>query len=216
MALVTQARMAWNTLGTHPPTLVSDDEQPGILQVADYVNSCTAPTDRLFVLGAHPVLYYFADRRFAGGHAWLLPLYDSADADEARIVERLRSASVPVVLTETRLSYDEDYRSVFEQVHQYLEETYTEAGEVAFGGPQPLRVLVRADFDPMRRYAPFDLPCFTRVETPPPAAQSAPRRRLLRAATAVGMQTGVGTLQRDVTGRPPVREVGVRRWTAAE
>ena len=168
------------------------------------------------MLGAHPELYYFADRRFAGGHAWLLPLYYSGDADEARIVDRLRGASVPVVLTETRPSYDEDYRPVFEQVHQYLEETYTEAGEVAFGGPQPLRVLVRADLDPMRRYAPLDLPCFTRAAMPPPAAQAASRRRLLWAATAVSMQTGVGTLQRDVTGRPPVREVGVRRWTAAE
>ena len=216
MALVTQARMAWNTLGTYPPTFIRDEEQPGILRIADYVNRCTSPTDRLFVLGAHPELYYFADRRFAGGHAWLLPLYYSGDADEARIVDRLRGASVPVVLTETRPSYDEDYRPVFEQVHQYLEETYTEAGEVAFGGPQPLRVLVRADLDPMRRYAPLDLPCFTRAAMPPPAAQAASRRRLLWAATAVSMQTGVGTLQRDVTGRPPVREVGVRRWTAAE
>ena len=32
------------------------------------------PDDRLFVLGEHPELYYFADRRFAGGHAWLLPV----------------------------------------------------------------------------------------------------------------------------------------------
>ena len=160
----------------------------------------------------HPRRAFMQQRR----HAWLLPLYYSGDVDEARIVDRLRSASVPVVLTETRPSYDEDYRPVFEQAHQYLEETYTEAGEVAFGDPQPLRVLVRADLDPMRRYAPLDLPCFTRVEVPPPAAQSVSRRRLLWAATAVSMQTGVGTLQRDVTGRPPVREVGVRRWTAAE
>ena len=98
---------------------------------------------------------------------------------------------MPVVLTETRPSYDEDYRQVFEQVHQYLEETYTEAGEVAFGGPQPLRVLVRADLDPMRRYAPLDLPCFTRAEMPPAAAQSASRRRLLRAAATTNPSSHV-------------------------
>ena len=76
--------------------------------------------------------------------------------------------------------------------------------------------LVRADLAPMRCYALRELPCFTRVGMPPPAAgQSASRRRLLWAAAAASPQTGVGTLQRDVTGRPPVREVGVTRWTAA-
>ena len=66
---------------------------------------------------------------------------------------------MPVALTETQPSYDEDYRPVFEQVHQYLEETYTEVGEVAFGGPQPLRVLVRADLAPMRRLIALLHPC---------------------------------------------------------
>ena len=171
--------MAWNTLGTYPPTFIRDEEQPGILRIADYVNSCTSPTDRLFVLGAHPELYCFADRRFAGGHAWLLPLYYSADADETRIVDRLRSASVPVVLTETRPSYDEDYRQVFEQVHQYLEETYTEAGEIAFGGPQPLRLLVRADLDPTRRLIYHASPvweCRHRRRSPHLAAASGERQ----------------------------------------
>ena len=69
--------------------------------------------------------------------------------------------------------------------------------------------LVRADLAPMRCYAPRELPCFTRVGMPPPAGQSASRRRLLWAAAAASLQTGASTLQRDVTGRPPVREVGV-------
>ena len=159
--LVKRARVVWNTLGVHPGMFTRDEEQPGILRIAAYVGACTGPSDRLFILGEHPELYYFSDRRFAGGHAWLLPFYYSEDADEARIVARLKSARVPIVLTETRATYDEDYRRVFEQVHQYLEGRYTEAGEVGFGGPRPLRVLVRADLEPVRRYEPFDLPCFT-------------------------------------------------------
>jgi hypothetical protein len=158
--LVNRARVVWNTLGAHPSTFTRDEEQPGILRIAGYVGSCTGPSDRLFILGEHPELYYFSDRRFAGGHAWLLPFYYSGDADEARIVARLKSARVPIVLTEPRATYDEDYRPVFEQVHQYLEEQYTDAGEIEFGGPRPLRVLVRADLEPMRRYEPLDLPCF--------------------------------------------------------
>ena len=76
------------------------------------------------------------------------------------IVERLRAAKVPVVLTESGSTYDEDYRDVFEQVHGYLEKEYTKAGEVEYGGSRPLRVYVRADLTPARRYEPFDLPCF--------------------------------------------------------
>jgi len=159
--LVRRAGLVWDRLGAHPRTFVADREQPEILRVAGFINACTSPEDRLFVLGEHPELYYFADRRFAGGHAWLLPYYYSGDADEALIVARLKGARVPFVLTETGPDYDEDYRDVFEQIHGYLEDEYTDAGEVEFGGSRPLRVYVRADLTPARRYEPFDLPCFT-------------------------------------------------------
>ena len=158
--LVRRASLVWDRLGAHPRTFVADEEQPGILKVAGFINACTSPEDRLFILGEHPEVYYFADRRFAGGHAWLLPYYYNGDADEALIVARLRGARVPVVLTETGPDYDEDYRDVFEQIHGYLEDEYTDAGEVEFGGQRPLRVLVRADLTPARRYEPLDLPCF--------------------------------------------------------
>lgn len=159
--LVRRAGVVWRGLGVPPSQFVADDEQPGILAVAGYVSACTLSTDRLFVLGEHPGLYYFADRLFAGGHAWLLPYYYSGDADEALMVERLRRARVPVVLTEAGPAYDEDYRDEFEQVHAYLDAEYRDAGEVDYGGSAPLRLLVRADVTPTRRYEPLDLPCFT-------------------------------------------------------
>ena len=158
--LITRARAAWDVLGAEPAAFVADDEQPDILRIAGYVRACTQPDDRLFVLGEYPLLYYFSDRRFAGGHAWLLPLYYSDDQDEARIVARLMSVRVPIVLTEERSAYDEDYRPVFEQIHAYLEREYREAGELDFDGSRRLRVLVRIDIRPVRRYAAFDLPCF--------------------------------------------------------
>ena len=160
LAVAERAGTAWRALGRPPRAFAEDVEQPPALRVARYLSACTAPDDRLFVLGHYPELYYFADRRFAGGHAWLLPYYYSEDADEALIVERLKRARVPIVLTERRAEYDAEYRDVFEQVHQYLQAEYTEGGEVEFGGPAPLRVLVRADRQATRRYEPFDLPCF--------------------------------------------------------
>ena len=70
-----RAGAVWRSLGRHPSAFIDEDEQPGLLKIAGYVRACTEPGDRLSVLGVYPELYYFADRRFAGGHAWLLPLY---------------------------------------------------------------------------------------------------------------------------------------------
>jgi hypothetical protein len=158
--LVARARSAWDLLGTDPVSLAADSDQPDVLRVASYLRACTAPDDRLFVLGEYPLLYYFSDRLFAGGHAWLLPLYYTGDEDEARIVARLMAARVPIVLTEDRPVYDEEYVPVFEQVDAYLRREYREAGEIAFDGTRRIRVLVRTDLQPVRRYTPLGLPCF--------------------------------------------------------
>ncbi len=169
--VVTKAGLVWQELGASPALFTTDAEQPSILKIAAYVQACTEPADRLFVLGSYPELYYFADRLFAGGHAWLLPLYYSDDVDEARILMRLRNARVPIILTENQSEYDRDYRPVFEQIDAYLRDTYTQGGEVDAGGPRPLRVLVRKDLDVRRRYQPFDLPCFT-LAAPSPSGRS--------------------------------------------
>lgn len=159
--VVQRAAEVWDALGAPPPAFTDDEDQPRLLRVARYVHACTNPGDRLFVLGVYPELYYFADRRFAGGHAWLLPLYYTDDGDEARIVERLKRAQVPIVLTEAASEYDAEYRPLFEQLDGYLSDRYREAGEVDIGEPSPLRVLVRADLPVTRRYEPLNLPCFT-------------------------------------------------------
>jgi len=158
--LIVRARAAWDVLGRDPAALALDDDQPDLLRVAGYVRACTAASDRLFVLGEYPLLYYFSNRLFAGGHAWLLPLYYTDDQDEARIIARLMSARVPIVVTEDRPAYDEEYRPVFEQIDAYFRREYREAGTIAYEGPRRLRVLVRTDIRPVRRYTAFDLPCF--------------------------------------------------------
>lgn len=163
-ALAARATESWRALGMHPATLTTDSEQPQVLRVAAYIRECTVPEDRLFVLGVYPELYYFADRRFAGGHAWLLPQYYSDDPDEARIVTRLQEARVPVVLTEARRKYDEEYRAVFDEVAAYLDTSYVDIGEVEIGDSQRLRVMARADLRARRRDELFGLPCFAPPE----------------------------------------------------
>jgi hypothetical protein len=158
--VIGRARSVWNVLGADPAALTMDADQPGLLRIAGYVRACTASSDRLFVLGEYPLLYYFSNRLFAGGHAWLLPLYYTGDDDEARIIARLRSARVPIVITEDGPIYDEEYRPVFERIDAYFRSEYRDAGTIAYDGPRRVRVLVRTDVRPVRRYAAFDLPCF--------------------------------------------------------
>jgi hypothetical protein len=155
-----RAGAVWRSLGRHPSAFIDEDEQPGLLKIAGYVRACTEPGDRLFVLGVYPELYYFADRPFAGGHAWLLPLYYTDIEDEARIVARLKAARVPIVLTEDRSTYDREYRTVFEHVDKYLQDHYVDVGEIDIGGAPPLRALTRAGIAASGRYEPLGLPCF--------------------------------------------------------
>ena len=158
--VVERAGAVWRSLGRHPSAFLDEREQPGLLRIADYVRACTEPGDRLFVLGVYPELYYFADRPFAGGHAWLLPLYYSGADDEARVVARLKAARVPIVLTEDRATYDREYRPVFEQVDRYLRDHYVDVGEIDVGDAPPLRVLAHARISPSGQYEPLGLPCF--------------------------------------------------------
>jgi hypothetical protein len=167
--VVERAGAVWRSLGRHPSAFLDEREQPGLLRIADYVRACTEPGDRLFVLGVYPELYYFADRPFAGGHAWLLPLYYSGADDEARVVARLKAARVPIVLTEDRATYDREYKPVFEQVDKYLRDHYVDVGEIGIGDAPPIRALSHAGLAASGRYEPLGLPCFAEpgVSAPP-------------------------------------------------
>jgi len=158
-----QTQAVWDALAILPREWAQNDEQPRLLEVAAYLAACTAPGDRVFVLGHYPELYYFADRPFAGGHAWLLPFYYSGGPDEALIVRRLHMARVPIVFTEGRAAYENEYRRVFQQIDAYLATYYREAGEVDTGDSTRLRALVRADLRAERTYGELGLPCFTPV-----------------------------------------------------
>ena len=156
-----QTQAVWDALGMPPREWTQNDEQPRLLKVAAYMAACTAPGDRIFVLGHYPELYYFGDRPFAGGHAWLLPFYYSGGRDEALIIRRLDMARAPLVFTEARATYENEYRRVFQQIDAYLAKYYREAGEVDTGDSTRLRALVREDRRAERTYDELGLPCFT-------------------------------------------------------
>ena len=159
VATIDRAAEVWTEL-SRSPFDYRGDTQPRLIALARYINACTGASDRLFVLGEHPELYYFSGRAFAGGHAWLLPRYYGAPADQDRIVARLRQARVPIVVTESLDEYDRDYRPSFPQLHEYLLAEYREAGVFATGQGAPLRILAKSDLAPSGEDASLGLPCF--------------------------------------------------------
>ena len=138
-------------------------DHPGSLRLAEYVHSCTAPGDRLFIFGNYPEVYFFAARPFAGSHVWLVPGFYSSSRDQQTIVARLQRWPVPIVVTEPHAEYDDAYRRYFPEVTAFLDGRYKDAGDVAFGDIK-LRVLVDATRRPsgtFRSSGGASLPCFS-------------------------------------------------------
>ena len=138
-------------------------DHPGSLRLAEYVQSCTAPQDRVFIFGNYPEVYFFAGRPFAGSHVWLVPGFYSSSRDQQTIVRRLQQWPVPIVVTEPHAEYDDAYRRHFPEVTTFLDERYKDAGKVAFGDIE-LRVLVDARRRPsgtFRSSGGASLPCFS-------------------------------------------------------
>jgi hypothetical protein len=154
-----RAGLVWDELGVDPRRFYRSG-QPEELRLTEYVNRCTEPTDRIFVLAEHPEIHYFADRRFAGGHAWLLPHYYSEDRDERKIVESLKRSRVPMVITEATSLYELEFRPEFNLVDAHLRAHYTDVGDVDIEEERPMRLWVRSDLEPVGVYPWRDLPCF--------------------------------------------------------
>ena len=70
----------------------------GLRAVTGYINRCTAPTDRLLVLGYQPEMFFYADRRIGGGNAVFHANSGSAPRQQEIIVARLQRERVPVVV----------------------------------------------------------------------------------------------------------------------
>ena len=70
----------------------------GLRALTRYVNRCTAPTDRLLVLGYQPEMFFYADRRIGGGNAVFHANSAAAPREQETIIERLKHQHVPVVV----------------------------------------------------------------------------------------------------------------------
>lgn len=131
----------------------------GLRGLTRYVNRCTQPTDYLLVLGYQPEMFFYADRRIAGGNVVYQANLGAAPRQQALIVSRLQRESVPIaILPMNRLK---ELEQTYPIVREYIEARYEIAGESGFGEDRPFRVLVDRRAIPSHTDPELGLPCFT-------------------------------------------------------
>ena len=123
-----------------------------------YVQQCTSPRDHLLVTWSAPEYYFFAQRPFAAGHALFLARdLVRSDAEEQKMLNRLATQRVPVVLiNEAQRPW---FRTVYPMVDAYLERQYVAAGSYRAHDDTEIVIAVRRDLRATTRYGEGQWPC---------------------------------------------------------
>jgi len=132
----------------------------GLRALTRYINRCIAPGDRLLLFGYHPEVFFYADRRVAGGNAVYHANQASAPKEQETIVSRLKRTSVPIVILPVYAVGEVE--TVYPVLKHYLDGRYTLAKESGFGEERAFRVLVDNQAVPTHVDAQLGLPCFSK------------------------------------------------------
>jgi hypothetical protein len=132
----------------------------GLRALTRYINRCTAPTDRLLVLGYQPEMFFYADRRIGGGNAVFHANSGAAPRQQEIIVARLQRERVPIAI----LPIDQagEIKNVYPILKKYIDSRYRLAKEDGFGEGRPLGVLVDSQATSSHLDPELGLPCFSR------------------------------------------------------
>jgi hypothetical protein len=130
-------------------------DEAGLAGLTRYVFECTDPADRVLVTWFEPRVFFYAERRFAGGQVYLHPNWHASPEDQRLTIERLESQRVPLILERD----DQDYEPRFPLVHAWVEAHYDNV-PIAAPRMRGYRVLVDRRRTPTGTYEPLDLPCY--------------------------------------------------------
>jgi hypothetical protein len=159
-----QSVSVWQELGDLPRAVWSDQDATRGTYVAQYVNRCTDPAERVLVESYQPEVLALADRRFAGGRLNYVPDLLTDEAHQQEIVEYLRRQRVRLALVEDR------YQAVFQAdlpiVQAFLREHYLPVGVIPRDAEGRFRVFVRRDAQSRSTFGPDALPCFRDTDAP--------------------------------------------------
>ena len=130
----------------------------GLPALARYLFDCTAPSDRVLATWA-PDVFYYAERGFAGGQAFLLDGGHDSIADQRLTLERMQRQSVPVILSRP----GELSRLAFPLVNDHVRTRYRLVAESTFGGDETYQVFVDKQLEPDGEHPHLELPCYQEI-----------------------------------------------------
>lgn len=163
---VNLARRAWGQyarFGGRPLDLFAPVGEPGLPLVSRWLNDCTAPTDRVAVIGFEPQVFFLAERGFAGGLAFYDLAWNSAPGEQALVIERWSRQRVPVVVA--MASEWEAFSRDYATIRAFIDNRYQPLQTSAFGGTKVLTILTDRSAPPAGTDPRTRLPCF-REPTP--------------------------------------------------
>jgi hypothetical protein len=124
--------------------------------MTQYVNQCTAPSDRVLLTWFAPEYYYFSRRPFGGGLGLLYPgRAFTRQVDQERIVDRMRRERVVLVLT----NEDRAPLSGYPILATYVAKEYRPAGSFTMYDGTRVTIGVRRNLTAERTYGAEKWPC---------------------------------------------------------
>jgi len=136
----------------------ADTGSIGLRAIGEWVRACTAPSDRLLVVGWAADLYFYAERPFAGGQVYFYPRWHSSVDDQRLTVERLERQRVPIAISP--VESEPATREAFPIVRDYVDRHYRHVRRSNFGSKMEYDVLVSREIPPSGTFEPLDLPCY--------------------------------------------------------
>jgi hypothetical protein len=144
---------------TWPLTAWAANDPRGPMQLALYLDACTAPTDRVLVTPYLPVSIGLSRRAFAAGHGDLRPGFFSTREDQELALSRLARQSVPIVIAPPQAELA-DFAENLPLIADHLTREYDNLGDHDLGRGLVVSVLVAKNARPVSTYERLSLPCF--------------------------------------------------------
>jgi len=135
------------------------DDESGYRGLTRYIFACTAPDDRFLVTWFEPIMYFYAERNFAGAHVFFDGGWQDSIRDQQVTVDRLTHQRVPLIVV--RDEFELMFRKYFPLVATYMDENYvkTEPTENA-SQVAGYQVWSKKGLQPVRTYERLGLPCY--------------------------------------------------------
>lgn len=135
------------------------DEKTGYRSLTRYAFACSQPDDRLLVTWFEPIVYFYAERDFAGGRIFFDGGWHDSVRDQQFTVDRLQRQRVPMVFM--RDQFELMFRKYFPLVAEHVDRNYVKAEPTANGDQiAGYQVWVEKSRTPVSTYARLGLPCY--------------------------------------------------------